>query len=113
VQHLVEETLKIYPLGFGKDLSPFQVPSSPDLDQAWEDLYNCAFSSSNHRELPFDRIILVGVSRIPKQEAAKLPNKTSPIPGDPGFYIVELDVFHELHCLVRDYIPRAPSLLMS
>ncbi|KAJ7890379.1 hypothetical protein B0H13DRAFT_877701 [Mycena leptocephala] len=81
VQHLVEETLKIYPLGFGKDLSPFQVPSSPDLDQAWEDLYN------------------FGVSRIPKQEAAKLPNKTSPIPGDPGFYIVELDVFHELHCL--------------
>ncbi|KAJ6537974.1 hypothetical protein B0H19DRAFT_1181426 [Mycena capillaripes] len=80
-QHLVVETLKVYPLGFGTDLSPFQVPSSPKLDLAWEDLYN------------------FGVSRIPKSEAALLPNKTSPIPGDPGFYIAELDVFHELHCL--------------
>ncbi|KAF7341323.1 hypothetical protein MVEN_01868600 [Mycena venus] len=80
-QHLVEETIKVYPLGFGTDLSPFQVPSSPDLDKAWEDLYN------------------FGISRISKDEAARLPNKTSPIPGDPGFYIAELDVFHELHCL--------------
>ncbi|KAK6969383.1 hypothetical protein R3P38DRAFT_3243499 [Favolaschia claudopus] len=81
VQHLVEETLKVYPLGFGNDLSPFQVPSSSALDKAWEDLYD------------------FGISRIPKSEAAKLPNKTSPIPGDPGYYIAELDVFHELHCL--------------
>ncbi|KAJ7028301.1 hypothetical protein C8F04DRAFT_66154 [Mycena alexandri] len=80
-QHLVEETVKVYPLGFGADLSPFQVPSSPALDQAWEDLYS------------------FGISRIPKSAAAQLPNKTSPIPGDPGFYIAELDVFHELHCL--------------
>ncbi|KAJ7446319.1 hypothetical protein FB451DRAFT_1567858 [Mycena latifolia] len=81
VQHLLEETITIYPLGFGTDLSPFQVPSSPGLDAAWDDLYN------------------FGISRIPKDEAALLPNKTSPIPGDPGFYIAELDVFHELHCL--------------
>ncbi|KAJ7775804.1 hypothetical protein B0H14DRAFT_2631836 [Mycena olivaceomarginata] len=80
-QHLVEETIKVYPLGFGADLSPFQVPSSPALDDAWEDLYN------------------FGVSRIPREEAVKLPNKTSAVPGDPGYYIAELDVFHELHCL--------------
>ncbi|KAJ6461976.1 hypothetical protein DFH09DRAFT_1494536, partial [Mycena vulgaris] len=80
-QHVVEEIIKVYPVGFNHDKSPFQVPSSPELDDAWEDLYQ------------------FGISRIPKGEAALLPNKTSPIPGDPGYYIIELDVFHQLHCL--------------
>ncbi|KAJ6583483.1 hypothetical protein DFH09DRAFT_1029141 [Mycena vulgaris] len=81
VQDFVSEELKVYPLGFGTDLSPFQVPSSSELDDAWDDLYN------------------FGISRITRDQAVLLPNKTSPIPGDPGFYIAELDVFHELHCL--------------
>ncbi|KAJ7139280.1 hypothetical protein C8R44DRAFT_605676, partial [Mycena epipterygia] len=80
-QHVVEEIVKVYPVGFDHQKSPFQVPSSPALDDAWEDLYQ------------------FGVSRIPKSEAALLPNKTSPIPGDPGYYIAQLDVFHQLHCL--------------
>ncbi|KAJ7869754.1 hypothetical protein B0H14DRAFT_3861135 [Mycena olivaceomarginata] len=41
----------------------------------------------------------VGVSQIPKSQARLLPNKTHPIPGDEGNYILELDVFHNLHCL--------------
>ncbi|KAK7019620.1 hypothetical protein R3P38DRAFT_3319284 [Favolaschia claudopus] len=84
VEHLVEEKLKVYPLGFGKDLSPFQVPSSPALDKAWEDLYD------------------FGISRISKSEAAKLPNKTSPIPGDPGYYIAELDTQCFMSCIALD-----------
>ncbi|KAK7038600.1 hypothetical protein R3P38DRAFT_3311589 [Favolaschia claudopus] len=84
VQHLVEEKHKVYRLGFGKDLSPFQVPSSPALDKSWEDLYN------------------FGISRIPKNEAAKLPNKTSPIPGDPGYYIAELDTQCFMSCIALD-----------
>ncbi|KAJ6521623.1 hypothetical protein DFH09DRAFT_1331037 [Mycena vulgaris] len=80
-QHVVHDVIKVYPSGFRKHKTPFQVPSSYELDVAWEDLYQ------------------FGVSRIPKTEAALLPNKTSPIPGDPGFYIAELDVFHDLHCL--------------
>lgn len=35
----------------------------------------------------------VGISRITKDEAARLPNKTHAIPGDDGHYIAELDVF--------------------
>ena len=42
----------------------------------------------------------VGISKISKDQAAKLPNKTHAIPGDEGYYIAELDVFHNLHCLV-------------
>ncbi|KAJ8694274.1 hypothetical protein PTI98_004127 [Pleurotus ostreatus] len=68
--------------GFGRNVSPFQVPSSKELDDLWEDLYN------------------LGISRIPTSQAKRLPNATEAIPGDEDNYIVELDVFHELHCLV-------------
>ncbi|KAJ7202035.1 hypothetical protein GGX14DRAFT_570934 [Mycena pura] len=90
----VEHEVQVYNVGFTGDLSPFQRPSSPKLDQMWSDLYN------------------FGISRITKEEAAQLPNKTHAIPGDPGHYIAELDVFHNLHCLNKvrmaldpDYYP--------
>ncbi|KAJ6451914.1 hypothetical protein C8R45DRAFT_848091, partial [Mycena sanguinolenta] len=59
----------------------FHIPPSPKLDAAWDELYN------------------FGVSQIPKSQARLLPNKTHPIPGDESNYILELDVFHNLHCL--------------
>lgn len=56
----------------------------------------------------------VGVSRIPKETAAKLVNYTIPIPGDPGYYIISLNVFHQLHCLVNIYNPSSSfSLFIS
>ncbi|KAJ7696318.1 hypothetical protein B0H17DRAFT_929641, partial [Mycena rosella] len=90
----VEHEVQVYHVGFPSDLSPFQIPPSPALDQMWSELYN------------------YGISRIPKEEAARLPNKTHPIPNDDGYYIAELDVFHNLHCLNKvrmaldpDYYP--------
>ncbi|KAF7359820.1 hypothetical protein MVEN_00707300 [Mycena venus] len=90
----VEQEVQVYNVGFSSDFSPFQIPSSPELDKMWSDLYN------------------FGISRITKEEAAKLPNKTHAIPGDDGYYIAELDVFHNLHCLNKvrmaldpDYYP--------
>ncbi|CAK5276540.1 unnamed protein product [Mycena citricolor] len=92
----VENEVRVYRVGFPGDLSAvFQEPSSPKLDEAWMDLYN------------------FGISWITKEEAAQLPNKTHPIPGDPdGHYIAELNVFHNLHCLNKirmaldpDYYP--------
>ncbi|KAE8332168.1 hypothetical protein BDV39DRAFT_200322 [Aspergillus sergii] len=50
-------------------------------NQAWEDLYG------------------PGISVISMDQAARLPNKTAPISESPRQYIVELDVFHQLHCL--------------
>jgi hypothetical protein len=44
--------------------------------------------------------VLVGVNKIPRSDAMLMTNKTSPIVRDPGYYIVVLDVFHQLHCLV-------------
>ncbi|KAF9486940.1 hypothetical protein BDN71DRAFT_770718 [Pleurotus eryngii] len=69
--------------GFGRNISPFQVPPSKELDELWEDLHNFR------------------ISRIPKSQAKLLPNVMEAIPGDEEHYAVELNVFHELHCLNR------------
>jgi hypothetical protein len=42
----------------------------------------------------------IGISQITQEEADKLEDKTSPIAGHEDFYYIELDVFHQLHCLV-------------
>lgn len=43
---------------------------------------------------------LVGVSRITKEEAYQLVNQTYRLPGDEDHFVIQLDVFHQLHCLV-------------
>jgi hypothetical protein len=48
---------------------------------------------------------VVGISHIPRAQAAKLINSTAMIPtrnseSNEREYIIELDVFHQLHCLV-------------
>jgi Mycotoxin biosynthesis protein UstYa len=43
-----------------------------------------------------------GVVQIDEKDAKRLPNQTEKIPGSPGKYVVEIDVFHQLHCLVRE-----------
>ncbi len=39
------------------------------------------------------------ISAISPESAAKLPNATTPFTYDTDHYIIELDVFHQLHCL--------------
>ncbi|CAE7193445.1 hypothetical protein P3342_009432 [Pyrenophora teres f. teres] len=51
-----------------------------EIDKRWSDLYD------------------FGISVISEEEAKKLPNPTIPIPGTKD-YLVELDVWHSLHCL--------------
>jgi len=39
---------------------------------------------------------------IPEEQARKLANRTVIFPNDPQRrYVIELDVFHQLHCLVK------------
>ncbi|KAJ6521248.1 hypothetical protein DFH09DRAFT_1331282 [Mycena vulgaris] len=82
----VEYEVQVFHTGFHEDFSKYQEISN-EADQAWLDLYNDRFT------------------RITKEEAARLPNKTAPIPGDEDHYFVLLHVFHDLHCL--NYIRRA------
>ena len=44
-------------------------------------------------------MIAVGISGISKDEASHLLNKTLPAPKDPDTYMIQLEVFHNLHCL--------------
>ena len=39
------------------------------------------------------------ISQISPSSAAQLPNATTPFTDEANHYIVELDVFHQLHCL--------------
>ncbi|KAM3434864.1 hypothetical protein MY4824_005194 [Beauveria thailandica] len=56
--------------------------STPEVDEAWDHLYNKTL-----------------ISQILSDAAAQLPNATTRFSNDTDYHIVELDVFHQLHCL--------------
>lgn len=79
-----------------------------ETDAMWDDLYlsksifqiiPCLFFPFLHARLSNHASLIVGVSQIPYSSARQLPNATELIPGTEDQYIVELDVFHQLHCL--------------
>ncbi|GAM43967.1 hypothetical protein TCE0_060r19210 [Talaromyces pinophilus] len=80
-----EKAVRYKNLAFTPSISPhltkYQGPPTPENLEAWESLYS------------------FGISRISMSDAAKLANKTVPIPDYPGEYVIQLDVFHQLHCL--------------
>jgi hypothetical protein len=49
-------------------------------------------------------------SRVPKSEVVKMTNSTWPVLREEGNYVIALEVFHQLHCLVR---PEFISLVFS
>ncbi|KAK7047091.1 hypothetical protein VNI00_006755 [Paramarasmius palmivorus] len=81
VNHLLEERVVKFHSAIGNDTTIYMGEPSPEVDEAWDELYG------------------FGVNKISKHEADQLPLKTVRIPNDPSHYIVELDVFHQLHCL--------------
>ncbi|KAK7019771.1 hypothetical protein VNI00_017937 [Paramarasmius palmivorus] len=81
VNHLLEDKVVHFHAAVGNDTTIYMEDPSPEVDKAWEALYNN------------------GASRISKHDADQLPLQTVRIPGDPDHYVVALDVFHQLHCL--------------
>lgn len=98
---------KRFAFGVGDDKTIYQGEPSPELDQAWHDLYDGAFALLlvSFRRWLMAMGVDFGLSKIPKEQARLLPNKTLPIPGDEENYAVSLSVFHQLHCLVRLPLP--------
>lgn len=64
----------------------------------------CVFAINLHRSFRWQvdsswGLAPVGISGISKDEASHLLNKTLPAPEDPDTYVIQLEVFHNLHCL--------------
>jgi len=47
-QAVIEYETRVFHEGFGKDRTIYQMPPSPEVDAAWEDLYNCSCSLVVH-----------------------------------------------------------------
>lgn len=100
VQAFVEYELVQFE-GSAHPKSPWDGPPSPDVDVAWHGLYKSKLypmiglvpplSLSNTPDA------IVG---IPKEQAALFSNHTEAFTGDESHYVTELDVHHQLHCLV-------------
>ncbi|TPX18223.1 uncharacterized protein E0L32_002732 [Thyridium curvatum] len=80
-QSVIEYELRKFTDEFEDYRSVFQGPPTDARDNAWESLYD------------FGQLV------ISSEKASSLWNKTSQIGGTKGKYSVELDVFHQLHCL--------------
>ncbi|OAQ75808.1 tat pathway signal sequence [Purpureocillium lilacinum] len=80
-QSAVEYETVVFTGGLRGDKSKFQ-GSSSEVDAVWDEMYNDVL-----------------ISAISPESAAKLPNATTPFTYDTDHYIIELDVFHQLHCL--------------
>lgn len=80
----------------------FDGPPSDEVDKAWKELYDCTFLTSLCLS---PKIIFIfdldSFSAISKSEAALILNGTEAFTGDEKHYVVQLDVFHQLHCLVN------------
>ncbi|KAK0509232.1 hypothetical protein JMJ35_008603 [Cladonia borealis] len=101
-QMAVEYKVVKFKSGFGSHVTEYQGLPSDELDQRWWDLYGCkpySFSGTSPHVFRLIAVKIVGHSRITKEEATQMVNSTVPIPGDSHHYIVELNVFHQLHCL--------------
>ncbi|KAH1509657.1 hypothetical protein KXX25_004683 [Aspergillus fumigatus] len=76
----------VFNSGWGDQKSIYMGPPSEENNQAWDDLH-----------------VAPAMVKIPASDAAKLVNKTIPIPNasgyNSGYYLIGLDVFHQLHCL--------------
>jgi len=81
-QHLIEYEPRVFTSALHGDMSPFSEEPSPEVDDAWHSLYPSL------------------VQLIPKEQASKLLMPTAVYPHNADRkYMIELDVFHQLHCL--------------
>ncbi|KAM3462620.1 hypothetical protein MY5147_007693 [Beauveria neobassiana] len=85
----VEHVPYVFKMAFLDDISPYQGWPDDEKDQLWQDMYSKGMAV-----------------RIDEESASRLINKTehAPVIGMEHDYVVGLDVFHQLHCLVNHCI---------
>ncbi|KAK8042808.1 tat pathway signal sequence, partial [Apiospora phragmitis] len=81
VQHLVEYHDQVLHDNI-EDLTPFQGDPTDEKDALWESLYENT-----------------GITVVDAVSAKRLPNATVVLPGTEGEGLIQLEVFHQLHCV--------------
>jgi hypothetical protein len=97
----VEYETKVFQHGFGNETTKYQGWPNDDIDREWEEMYSSKFTPSTWFGLCLsitEGVTLHVDSKMHDQIAAK--SEHIPIPGFEGEYMIGLDVFHQLHCLV-------------
>lgn len=108
LQAPAEGTIELKEVVFNPDFRSKEIyarPPSPEVDQAWDNLYKGQHSMIRGNLLflaKFMHAVTPDVQdlQIPKHQAELLHNKTAAVSADPDNYIIALAVFHQLHCLV-------------
>lgn len=99
--------------GFGNDTTPYQGLPTDELDALWEDMYDRMWYS--HHLHPISQFLTlhiggIGLHLSPDEvDLDQLPKDTEKVPlsGLEDQFLIGLDVFHQLHCLVRGKVPKA------
>lgn len=95
--------------------SPYVSNDTAKVDKLWEDLYDCKHTWWDEVVRPHlrraadpgrPRVLAGLISVVSPNEASKLLNKTRAAPKAPDLYLVQLQVFHDLHCLnlIRQWV---------
>jgi hypothetical protein len=90
---VVEYTLTKFTRGDEDDIPLYDQAPSQEVDDAWYDLY---------------KVAQIGLSEA---ETTRVPNQTWAVRGNRDQYLITLDVFHQLHCLVRYILFSHPTTL--
>ena len=79
-------------------MSPFSAGPEEEVNANWESLLDGACLLSKKPLLL--TASTVAVIKLSPEEASRLPAPTDPLYGDPGFFAGNVEVIHQLHCLV-------------
>jgi hypothetical protein len=104
MESVVEYEVVKFHRGFGHDIPIYEMPPSAEVDKAWKDLYqDCMSTTLFVSEVSLTMTFILDLaSKATRAEAEQMVNKTILIQDKSG-YMVGIDVFHQLHCLVRFY----------
>jgi hypothetical protein len=78
----------------------YQGLPSPKLDRSWSNLEKCNGLLIRFQNLATDVVFKVGVIALPRDQTTTIPNEAYSVAEIPDRYFAEIDVFHQLHCLV-------------
>lgn len=89
------------------ELTEYEGRPTSKSNQAWADLIQCMYAHIMviKRRSLLTNTTQVGSTSITEEEKSRLPFDTAPNVLKGGEYVIGLQVFHQLHCLVHAIFP--------